>query len=235
LSQKKILILDYSVTRIEASAIRRWLPVDAQITSLFIDTENSFPDDLIENKFTHVIHSGSELSITETAPFTKKAVAFIQKIRDKGTSQMGICYGHQLVCMALVGNHAVRSSPNGFEVGWNNIEFNNNAMIIFGVKEREAVWQHHFDEVVELPDGSELLATNNHTKIQAYVNFEQNLFGTQFHPEFDKETGNELYLRDRKLLAENHYDVEEIVKRYPSIDAGKIFFDFFLEQAAQSR
>ena len=164
------MILDYSVTRVEASAIRRWLPDDAQITSLFINTENSFPDDLIENEFTHVIHSGSELSITETAPFTKKAVAFIQKIRDRATPQMGICYGHQLVCLALVGNHAVRSSPNGFEVGWNNIEFNDKAMKILGVRETEAVWQHHFDEVIELPNGSELLATNEHTKIQAYVN-----------------------------------------------------------------
>ena len=66
--QKKILILDYSPTRVEASAIKRWLPVDAQVVSLFIDTEESFPDDLAENNFTHVIHSGSDLSITEKAP-----------------------------------------------------------------------------------------------------------------------------------------------------------------------
>jgi GMP synthase (glutamine-hydrolysing) len=98
LNQKKILILDYSVDRSETSLIKRWLPIDSYASSLFIDTEESFPDDLINEDFTHVIHTGSALSITATAPFTSKAVNYIQKIRDKGVSQMGICYGHQLIC-----------------------------------------------------------------------------------------------------------------------------------------
>ena len=223
-----ILILDYSVTRIEASAIKRWLPAGAQISALFIDTQESFPDDLEGNEFTHVIHSGSELSITKTAPFTQKAIAYIQKIRDKGVAQMGICYGHQLVCLALVGKRAVRSSPNGLEAGWSNVTCNNSAMNILGIGESEIVFQHHFDEVIELPQGSEMLATNAHTQIQAYINYDQHLFGTQFHPEFDREAGNQLYLGDRELLEKNNYNVDDIIKRGPSIDAGRIFFDFFL-------
>ncbi len=232
MSQKKILILDYSVTRIEASAIKRCLPADAQFFTLFIDAQESFPDDLVENEFTHVIHSGSELSVTKTAPFTQKAVTYIQKIRDKGVSQMGICYGHQLICLALAGKHAVRSSPNGLEAGWSNVTFNNGAMNVLGIRESEVVFQYHFDEVIKLPEGSEILATNAHTQIQAYVNYEQHLFGTQFHPEFDKETGNELYLRDGELLEKNNYNVEDIIKGGPSIEVGKIFFNFFLELAA---
>jgi GMP synthase-like glutamine amidotransferase len=229
LSNKKILILDYSITRIEASAIQRWIPADAPITSLFIHTEESFPDDLVEIDFTHVIHSGSELSITSEAPFTKRAVAFIQGLRDKGVPQMGICYGHQLVCLALVGKHVVRKSPNGLEAGWGTVTFSETGKRLLGVHEKEVVWQYHFDEVIELPAGSELLATNDHTEIQAYINYEQKLFGTQFHPEFDVETGNDLYLRDRELLENHHYNVEELVKGGPSIDTGRILFDFFLE------
>lgn len=229
MSQKKILILDYSLDRIEAPAIQRWLPTDAQVASLFIDTEASFPDGLLENDFTHVIHSGSTLSITRPSPFIKKAVTFIQKIRDKGAAQMGICYGHQLLCRALVGKHAVRQTPNGFEAGWRKVTFNEDGMKLFGVGGSEIVWQHHFDEVTELPAGSELLATNSHSRIQAHVNYEQRLFGTQFHPELDRQAGNELYLKDRKLLEENNYNVDEIVKGGPSIDAGKVFIGFFLE------
>jgi GMP synthase-like glutamine amidotransferase len=229
MSQKNTLILDYSVDRSETPAIKRWLPADAQVTSLFIDSEESFPDDLIERDFTHVIHTGSALSITKTAPFTEKAVTFIQKTRDKGLAQMGICYGHQLVCLALVGKHAVRSSPKGMEAGWGNVTFSEKAMFFLGLNESETVWQHHFDEVTELPVGSELLATNAHTEIQAYVNYEQRLFGTQFHPEFDREIGNQLYLEDRELLEKNKYNVDEIIKGGPSIESGKIFFGFFLE------
>jgi len=38
----KILILDYSVDRSETSDIKRWLPVDANVSSLFIDTEDNY-------------------------------------------------------------------------------------------------------------------------------------------------------------------------------------------------
>jgi len=229
LTPKKILILDYSVSKSETPAIKQWLPDDAIVTSLFIDTEESFPDDLAKRDFTHVIHSGSELSITKTLPFTKKAVAYIQTIRDKGVSQFGICFGHQLVCLALVGKHAVRSSPNGFEAGWGTVTFTSHGMNALGVGESEVVWQHHFDEVIELPEGSELLATNAHTNTQGYINYEHKLLGTQFHPEFDREIGNRIFLEDRELLENHNYNVDEIVTRGPSIDAGTIFFGFFLQ------
>ena len=233
MNQKKILILDYSTTRVEASAIKRWLPAEAHVVALFIDTEESFPDDLAKNDFTHVIHSGSELSITEKAPFTKKAIAFIQAARDKGIWQMGTCYGHQLICLALVGENAVRKAPAGFEVGWKKVIFTDKAREILDVREEETVWQHHFDEVVEIPKGSQLLATNTHTKIQAYINYEQHLFGSQFHPEFDREAGNRIFLRDRELLASHRYDAEKIVKDAPSLDTGKVFYPFFLGQTGE--
>ena len=229
MSQKNILILDYSTDRLETPNIKRWLPSDAQVTALFIDTESSFSDDLIKRGFTHVIHTGSSLSITQPALFTEKAVAFIITARTKGIAQMGICYGHQLVCRALVGKHAVRSSPKGMEAGWGRVRFDKKAMNTLNVRESEVVWQHHFDEVIELPAGSEHLATNAHTVIQAYVNYEQRLFGTQFHPEFDRENGNDIYLRDRQLLEKNNYDVDEMVKDEPSLETGKVFFGFFLE------
>ena len=231
MTSKKILILDYSVSKIEVSAIRRWMPPEAELTSLFIDTEESFPEYLSREGFTHVIHSGSELSITEDAPFTKRAINFIGETRDLGIPQMGICYGHQLLCRALVGKHAVRKNPKGFEAGWVNIKFNGSAMDLFGVKESEVVWHHHFDEVIELPEGSNLLATNEHTDIQSFINAEQNIFGTQFHPEFDKEVGDKIYLKDRKLLETHNYSVEDIIKRSPSLDTGRVFFDYFLNRS----
>ena len=73
MSPKKILILDYSTDRSETPNIKRWLPLDSDVSSIFIDSGTSFPSDLIKDDFTHVIHTGSALSITETAPFTEKA------------------------------------------------------------------------------------------------------------------------------------------------------------------
>jgi GMP synthase (glutamine-hydrolysing) len=144
------------VDKSEAAAIKRWLPGYTEVTIVYIDTEESFPDGLAKDEFTHVIHSGSSLTITETAPFTKKAVSFIRRMWDRGSWQFGICYGHQLICLALLGKHTVRSSLNGFEVGWKEVKFTNHGMNILGVGDCETIWQSHFDEVAELPEGSEL-------------------------------------------------------------------------------
>ena len=184
----------------------------------------------MDQGFTHVIHSGSALSITRTAPFARKAVTAIQSFRDNGVAQFGICYGHQLVCLALVGEHAVRSSPNGLEAGWNSVTFVNGAADSLGVGATETIWQHHFDEVTELPEGSELFATNPHSRIQAYINYDQGILGTQFHPEIDRETGNEIFLKDRELLEKNRYDVSEMIKQGPSFKTGNVFLGFFREE-----
>jgi GMP synthase (glutamine-hydrolysing) len=96
------------------------------------------------------------------------------------------------------------------------------------VRKSEVVWLHHLDEVIELPEGSELWATNPHSRIQAHFNHEQRLLGTQFHPEFDREFGNQIFLDDRALLAMNNYDAHELVKQGPSFDVGVVFFGFFL-------
>jgi len=226
----KVLILDYSVNRAETAVIKSCLPKDVNITSLFIDTEESFPIHLIGMDYTHVIHSGSALSINATAPFSEKAIKFIQDAKAKGVWQMGICFGHQLICSALVGKYAVRSSPNGFEVGWKDLTFKDKAITLLGVQETEKVWQHHFDEVIDLPIGSELLATNKHSKVQAYINYEFHLLGTQFHPEFNKLSGNNYFLDDRKFIEKHHFDVDKMIQHEPSFDTGKVFFNFFLTQ-----
>lgn len=222
------LILDYSTSRIGTPTIEPWVEKWGQVSSLFIDSEESFPLDLLENGYTHVIHSGSELSINEPAPFTKRAKAFIQAATHKGVAQMGICYGAQLMCMSLVGGEAVRASPKGFEAGWGEVRFNAEGQSLLGVHPVERVWQHHFDEVALLPEGAIELATNEHTTIQAWVSPAQRLFGTQFHPEVVRRMGNKIFRKDQQLLEENGYDLEEIVLKGPSPKIGNAIFDYFV-------
>jgi len=53
--------------------------------------------------------------------------------------------------------------------------------------------------------------------------------GTQFHPEINLRQGNNYFLHDRKLLEENGYDVDAMVKQTPSFNTPKVFFEFFLK------
>ncbi len=232
MDQPKLLILDYSTTGWETGVIKQGLASKLPISSIHVTTENSIPDNLIHQGFTHVIHTGSVLSINDDASFTPKAVKYIQDARDSGIWQMGICYGHQLICRALLGKQSVRAVPLGFEAGWTEVSFINSAAKLLNIKETERVWQHHFDEVTELPTGSELLATNDHSDVQAYINWDQRLLGTQFHPEFDEKSGNEYFVKDQKFLEKNGYQLDEILQQRPSFDSRAVFFGFFLKQNA---
>lgn len=224
----KILILDYSIDQFETPLIESCFADEIEIHTFHIETEDSIPDNWEEMNFTHIIHSGSTLSINNISPFTEKAIALVQKASQLKIWQMGICYGHQLLALALVGQHAVRPASKGFEVGWEKVYFLDSATYLFDVKEEGDVWHHHFDEVVELPIWSELLATNGHSHIQAYINYESCVLGTQFHPEFDLDKGNAFFRTDRKNLVKLGVDVDEILRGEPTFDTKSVFFNSFL-------
>jgi GMP synthase (glutamine-hydrolysing) len=129
---------------------------------------------------------------------------------------------------ALVGGHAVRETPKGLEAGWGEVAFNALGQKLLNLNPVERIWQHHFDEVTEVPEGSQIIATNDHSKIQAYINYEKRLLGTQFHPEINLRQGNNYFLHDKDLLEANGYNVETMVIQTPSFNCPKVFFEFFL-------
>lgn len=225
---KKVLILDYSTDAFETPLIESAIPEGIEIQSIHVKKGEDIPKEILKEGITHVIHTGSTLSINENAPFTHTATKLIRAAVGREIWQMGICYGHQLLNKVLVGDHAVRAVPKGFEAGWRKVWFLDAATQLFKINQEEILWQHHFDEVVELPLWSELLATNNHSHIQAFINFELKLLGTQFHPEFNESKGNAFFRKDHPLLEKHGFDVDEMLKGKPSLDSRSTFFDFFL-------
>jgi GMP synthase (glutamine-hydrolysing) len=228
---KKVLILDYSLDAFETPLIESAIPESIETQTIHVKTGEDIPQGILRQGITHVIHTGSSLSINEEAPFTQRIIKLIRAAVGREIWQMGICYGHQLLNKVLVGDHAVRAVPRGFEAGWKRVWFLDAARRLFDVKGDELLWQHHFDEVVELPMWSELLATNAHSHIQAFINFELKLLGTQFHPEFNEAKGNAFFRKDKALLEQEGYRLEDILAEKPTMDSRKTFFEFFIEQS----
>lgn len=218
-----VLILDYSTDKSEASFIRRYLPPGIS-TEVYIYFNERIPG--LES-FTHVIHTGSSLSICRDAKFYPKVEKVIHECVGSGIPQMGVCYGHQLLCRALCGSSAVRKCAMGVEVGWKTVELCN-GFEFSGIEDECRVFESHFDEVVILPEGSEIVMTNSHSKVQGFINKPLNLFGLQFHPEFDRRAGNSLIEDCREMFEEHGIDVDAALKGSPSINAGKVFFDYFM-------
>lgn len=220
---KPVLIIDYSVDGLSGAAIAERLGTAS--SPLRIEPGSRFPS-VSPGGFSGIVHSGSALSITRPETFTEGACDLIRRGADLGLPQMGICYGHQLLCLALLGRDSVQRAREGPEIGWLPVDFTHTG--IPGIRPRETVWQSHFDRVNRIPPSAVVVAGSPHTPIQAFLDRERGLLGTQFHPEFSVLTGNTQFRRDEALLRENGLDPEEIIARAPDRDAGAVVFSYFL-------
>ena len=227
-----VLILDYSVDRSEAPLFRRWFPDKCASTTAYIYSGDSFPDPC---EYSHVMHTGSSLSICAESDFLEEAEEIVRKCVADGIPQMGVCYGHQLISRSLLGPSAIGRCSNGLEAGWIDVEMIGSGHEIPGAEPVSRVLQSHFDRVNKIPDTSEVIVTNAHTDIQGFIDREKNLFSLQFHPEFTRADGNELFLKEARLLEDNGIDLASVIEDGPSIEAGKVFFGYFLNTFAGRR
>lgn len=98
---------------------------------------------------------------------------------------LGICAGMQL--QARFAGGTTRRSPGGMEQGFAAIEIVEQDGLLQGLPPRIDVYQHHGDEIAELPDDFRVLARSSACAIEAIAHRERRWWGTQFHPEeFDE-------------------------------------------------
>lgn len=125
--------------------------------------------------FKGVILSGGPSSVTaEVGPKCDPTIF------ELGVPILGICYGHQLTAWALGGEV---KKGHVREYGEATVNFSKRDGVFEGVGEKERVWMSHFDQVVGVPPGFEILASTDDCPIAAMANVERQIYCLQFHPE----------------------------------------------------
>ena len=71
-------------------------------------------------------------------------------------------------------------------------------------------YETHYQTVVKLPTFSKILAKNNQDNHQA-VRYSKNIWGVQFHPEFDKEIMKEYILNQENDLLKLNFDINKLL------------------------
>jgi GMP synthase (glutamine-hydrolysing) len=177
---------------------------------------------------THLMLSGSTDSILKDTPPLEPAMRLVRDAVERGRPVLGICYGHQLVAKALLGDaHIRRAEPP--EIGWFEIRpepaF---ASLYEGLPNPFRSFVGHFDEVCDLPAGWQVTARSRDCEVHGVLNEELRVMGFQFHPEMDLEIGNLCFITDRVPLEKRGFDVGRILAEAADDGSGALLIPRFL-------
>jgi GMP synthase (glutamine-hydrolysing) len=197
--------------------LRREAP-NATTELVFVaDPDFALPPGTSIDDFDGFIWTGSDLTVYHVDdPRVAGQIAFASALMDAGAACWGSCWGLQLA--AQVAGGEVAANPKGREWGIaRDIRLTDAAATAPMHAGKPPVFDAfimHLDEVTRLPDGTPLLATNDHTHVQAaIVERGKGVFWTtQYHPEYNlHEMGRLVAARAKALVREGFFPDEEAV------------------------
>lgn len=201
--------------------------VEIQFINMLDENTPSIPD--IYNYDAVVIAGSGQYNVTDWNEFVRSRAetlySAIKQCVKEDFPLLGICFGHQLMAIALGGS--VERDPSQAEGGTIEIHSNESGKIdtLFKeIPENYYVVAGHKDSVVELPEDAVLLASSDVTIVESYK-IKNNIYAVQFHPELNLDS-----LLFRFSLYPEYTkgkSIEEIRKEYKEIPyAAKILQNF---------
>jgi len=144
------------------------------------------------------ILTGSKSSVYEDAPWITLLAEFVRALHSRKKKLVGICFGHQMVAHALGGKTSLA------DVGWGlgvKETSPTNSTDLLGSQPFKLIYSHQ-DQVVELPEGTVVLASTDICPIAA-TTLGEHILTFQGHPEFYPDYANDLYeIRRERYPAE---------------------------------
>ncbi len=116
--------------------------------------------------------TGSRHGAYEDHPFIPPLEQFIRDAYAAHVPVVGICFGHQIIAQAMGGR--VERYEGGWSVGPTTYDFGGEAFTM-------NAW--HRDQVVEKPQGAQVVASNDFCQNAALL-YDDRMFTVQAHPEF---------------------------------------------------
>jgi len=177
----------------------------------------AMPNGRTWNDYAGFVITGSALHAYDPDFEVTNQIALLTEAAEAGLPIFGSCWGLQIAAMAAGGEVAFNSK--GREVGFaRKILLNEAGRAHPMFKGKAPVFDAaciHYDEVIRMPEGATLLASNAHSEIQAAVIplGSSEVWAVQYHPEFDLRQLVQLYtLYAEDMVAQGFFaDMAELV------------------------
>ncbi len=122
-----------------------------------------------------VILSGGPASV-----YAEGAPPLERELLELGIPVLGICYGMQLLALALGGQ--VQGAEIG-EFGRSQLTVVETGRLLAGTPAEQTCWMSHRDTVFAPPPGFTALASSTASPVAAFESADRGVYGIQFHPE----------------------------------------------------
>ncbi len=185
----KIIILDFGgqYTHLIARRVRD-LGVYSEIFPFDIEIEK-----LKKKNPKGIILSGGPNSVYDVNS-PKLSDSFFQYTITEKIPVLGICYGFHLIIYQLGGNIEAHHHK---EYGITELDISTNlSNLLKGLNKSETVWMSHGDQVIEMPNDFQIIASTKTSPNAAYKNDNKLLYGVQFHPEVKHTPKGDLILNN---------------------------------------
>jgi GMP synthase (glutamine-hydrolysing) len=168
---KPVLVVDFGAQYAQLIARRvREANVYSEIVSHDISA-----DDVLKKDPSAIILSGGPASVYEDG-----SPKLDPKILELGIPILGICYGFQILAQTL-GGRVDRTGKR--EYGATNLKVSNGGVLLASQPDLQVCWMSHGDQVMQAPEGLEVLASTETTPVAAFESRAKKIFGVQWHPE----------------------------------------------------
>ena len=191
---------------------------DVKIINPSKDNETT---EALENmdQYDGIIFTGGAMRINDMTDEIKKHINFASNCFKHGKKILAICWGLQ-VCSTAAGGQ-VAPAKNGAHIGIaTDVKINDEGKKNLIYKNKKDIFTtpaFNFDEVIELPEGAELLASDSINRVMAiyFKSGQSEIWGVQYHPDYEYwQMVNLSNARKDRLLNNNIFKNEDEFEKH---------------------
>ena len=127
------------------------------------------------------IITGSKFNVYQNLPWMQRLKRLVLDAYEAGRPVVGICFGHQIIAEAFGGK--VEKCADGWGIGLQSYQLIGNSHYPDPETDQFTINAIHLDQVVEVPENAEVIATSEFCKYAALA-YGERILTMQSHPEF---------------------------------------------------